>query len=106
MVTFEEFKNIELIIAQIKEVSDHPNADKLYVIKIDIGGSEKQVVAGIKRSYQKEDLVGKYVVAVNNLDPITLRGVESNGMLLAASDEEGVVLISPERPITPGTIVK
>ena len=106
MATFEEFKNIQLVIAQIKEAADHPNADKLCVLKIDVGDQEKQIVAGIRKSYKSEDLVGKYIVVVNNLDPVTLRGVESNGMLLAASDEDGIVLLTPERPIKPGTIVK
>ena len=106
MATIDEFKNIELVIAQIKEASDHPDADRLYVLKIDIGGREKQIVGGIRKSYQKEDLIGKYVVVVNNLDPITLRGIESNGMLLAASDDEGVVLLCPERSVKPGTRVK
>ena len=106
MVTIDEFKNIELVIAQIKEAADHPDADRLYVLKVDIGDQEKQIVAGIKKSYQKEDLIGKYVIVVNNLDPVTLRGVESSGMLLAASDDDGVVILSPERPINPGTRVK
>jgi len=63
-------------------------------------------VARIKSSYHKDELLGKFVVLVDNLDPVILRGVESQGMILAASDETGIVIISPEKPIKPGSIVK
>ena len=69
MISFEEFKKLELRIAEIKTAEDHPNADKLTVIKIDVGGEEKQIVAGIKGHYANEELVGKKVVVVNNLEP-------------------------------------
>ena len=106
MITYEDFRKTELKVAEIKEVNDHPNADKLYVITIDLGDKTKQIVAGIKAYYQKEDLVGKQVVVVDNLEPAILRGVESQGMLLAASDETGIVIVSPERKIKLGSIVK
>ncbi len=106
MATIEDFKKLELKIAQIKEVNDHPNADKLYIITIDLGDKTKQIVAGIKMSYKKEDLVGKQVVVVDNLEPAVLRGVESQGMLLAASDKSGITIVSPERKMDLGSIVK
>lgn len=106
MITIEDFKKLELKVAEIKEVNDHPHADKLYIITVDLGDKTKQVVAGIKSSYKKEDLVGRQVVVVDNLDPAILRGVESQGMLLAASDEKGIAIISPQRPIKLGSIVK
>jgi len=106
MVSFEEFKKLELKIAEIREVKDHPNADKLYIITLDLGEKTKQAVAGIKSSYKKEELVGKQVVVVDNLEPAVLRGVESQGMLLAASDGSGIVIISPERKMKLGSIVK
>ena len=106
MVTIDEFKKLELKVAEIKEVNDHPGADRLYVIKIDIGGSEKQIVAGIKPFYAKEALIGKQVIVVDNLEPALLRGVESQGMLLAAQDEQGICIISPERKAAPGSKVK
>jgi len=106
MVTIEDFKKIELKVAEIKEVNDHPNADRLYVIMLDLGDRVKQVVAGIKSGYTKEELVGKQVVLVDNLEPAMLRGVESQGMLLAASDENGVVIVSPERKVKPNSVVK
>ena len=106
MASIDDFKKIELKIAQIKDVQDHPNADKLYVLTVDVGDKTKQIVAGIKRSYAKEELLGKLVVLVDNLDPAVLRGVESQGMLLAASDDEGVCILSPLRPVKLGSIVK
>ncbi|MFA5319718.1 MAG: methionine--tRNA ligase subunit beta [Candidatus Omnitrophota bacterium] len=106
MITIEDFKKLELKIAEIKEVTEHPQADRLYVLKVDVGGVEKQIVAGIRLGYAKEDLVGRQVVLVNNLEPAVLRGVESQGMLLAASDEQGVCIVSPLRKVVPGSTVK
>ena len=106
MVTIEEFRKLEIKIAVIKEVADHPHADRLYIITLDLGDKTKQVVAGIKSSYTKEELIGKQVVVVDNLAPAVLRGVESQGMILATSDAEGVALISPERKMQLGSVVK
>ncbi|MCX5716190.1 MAG: hypothetical protein NTV07_04940 [Candidatus Omnitrophica bacterium] len=106
MAGIDDFRKIELKIASIVEVKDHPNADKLYVITVDLGDVKKEVVAGIKPSYTKEALVGKQVVIVNNLDPVTLRGVQSNGMILAASDDTGIVVVTTDKPVKLGSIVK
>jgi len=106
MITFEEFKNLEIKVAKIKEVKDHPNADKLYVMIIDLGEKTKQIVAGIKASYKKEDLIGRQIVVVDNLEPAVLRGQESQAMLLAAQDEQGVCIIVPEREVKLGSMVK
>ena len=106
MATIEDFRKLELKVAQIKEVTEHPNADKLLVLTVDLGDKIKQVVAGIKSFYTREELLGKYVVVVDNLDPAVLRGVESQGMVLAGSDESGIVIISPEKPLKLGSIVK
>jgi methionine--tRNA ligase beta chain len=106
MVTVEDFKKLELRIARIKEAQDHPNADKLYVLTVEIGDKTKQIVAGIRGSYKKEDLTGRLIVVIDNLEPAVLRGVESQGMLLAASDETGIAILSPDREIKTGSIVK
>jgi len=106
MVTIQDFKKLELKIGQIKEVKDHPNADKLYIVIVDLGDKTKQLVAGIKSSYKKEQLLGKQVVVIDNLEPAVLRGVESQGMLLACEDEKGITIISPERNVKLGSIVK
>jgi methionyl-tRNA synthetase len=106
MVNIDDFRKLELKVAKIKEVQDHPSADKLYIIIIDLGDKTKQIVAGIKGSYKKEDLLGKQVVVVDNLEPVVLRGAESQAMLLAASDETGITIISPDREVKLGSIVK
>lgn len=106
MVTYEDFKKLELIVAQIKEVREHPNADRLYVLKIDTGTEEKQLVAGIRKAYAKEDLVGRRIVVINNLEPAVIRGEASQGMLLAAADENGPSLLSPDREAPLGSTVK
>ncbi len=105
MVSFEEFKKLELKIATIKEVKDHPDADKLYVLRIDLGGFTKQIVAGIKLHYRKEELINKQVVVVNNLAPVVLRGIESQGMLLAASDGGRIIILGPEKQVASGSII-
>jgi methionyl-tRNA synthetase len=106
MVTFEEFKKLEIKIAQIKEVKEHPNADKLYVITIDLGDKTKQIVAGIKGSYKAQDLLGRQIAVVDNLEPAVLRGVESQAMLLAAQDEKGISILTPDRAMKLGSTVK
>jgi len=105
MVTIEDFKKLEFKIAQIKDVQEHPNADRLYVLKVDLGGEERQLVAGIRPSYTKEELVGKRVVVICNLESATIRGEESQGMVLAASDENGIVYIKPEKDVAIGSKV-
>jgi len=106
MISFEEFKKVELKIATIKSVEDHPDADRLYVLKIAIGDEEKQIVAGIKKHYGKDELVNRQVVVVNNLEPVILRGVESQGMLLAAGDEEGLAVLTPDKAMASGSSIR
>ncbi|PIP20787.1 MAG: methionine--tRNA ligase subunit beta [Candidatus Omnitrophica bacterium CG23_combo_of_CG06-09_8_20_14_all_40_11] len=106
MATIDDFRKLEFRIAEIKDVVEHPHADKLLVLTLDLGDRTKQVVAGIKSSYSKETLIGKQVVVVDNLDTAVLRGVESAGMILAGSDESGIVIVSPERKLKLGSIVK
>jgi methionine--tRNA ligase beta chain len=106
MVSFEEFGKIELRVATIKSVELHPKADKLLVLKVDLGNEERQLVAGIKQHYTAEELVGKKIIVVSNLEPAKLRGIESQGMLLAAEDSEGVVsLLTVDREINNGALV-
>ena len=106
MINIEEFRRLELVIAQIKEVKEHPKADRLYVLKVDIGGEQRQLVAGIRPSYTKEQLLGRYVVVVRNLQPAVIRGEESQGMLLAASDQDGISILSPDRQVQLGSPVR
>jgi len=106
MVSFEDFKKVELIVAQVKEVKEHPNADRLYVLKVDTGTEERQLVAGIRSAYTKEELEGKKVVIVCNLEPAAIRGEESQGMILAASDENGLAVLTPDRDVALGSAIR
>jgi methionyl-tRNA synthetase len=94
-IKYEDFAKLDLRIARIVEARPHPNADKLLLLKIDVGTEQKQIVAGIRQFYASEDLVGRLIVVVNNLEPAMLRGESSEGMLLAASSDEKVVLLQP-----------
>jgi methionine--tRNA ligase beta chain len=107
MITIDDFRRLELRVATITAAAPHPNADRLIVLTIDVGGEVRQLVAGIRAHYTAEELIGKQIVVVANLQPATLRGVESQGMLLAASDSEGrLAIVGPERPVSPGAQVK
>lgn len=106
MITFDDFKKLELRVARIKDISEHPNADRLYVITADLGDRTKQIVAGIRPSYKKEELIGRQIIIVDNLESAMLRGVESQGMILAASDEKGHSIITCDRDVVPGSVVK
>ncbi|MDI6785261.1 MAG: hypothetical protein QMD92_00985 [bacterium] len=105
MITFNDFKNIELRTATIKDVADHPKADKLYILTLDVGNEEKQCVAGIRAYYEKEELIGKQIVIVNNLEPATIRGVKSSAMVLAAVDKEALSIVVMDRKIENGLSV-
>ena len=102
MINFEEFKRMDLRVAQVVDVSIHPNADKLYVVKIKAGDEERTIVAGIRPYYTEDELKGKKVVVVWNLQPAQIRGVESNGMLLAAREDEKLGVLTVERDISTG----
>ncbi len=98
LVTIDDFKKFRIVVGEIREAVLHPNADKLFVLKVDIGSAGiRQVVAGIRRSYAPEQLVGRRVALIANLAPAVIRGVESQGMVLAASDDAGVSVLSPDR---------
>ncbi len=105
MISIDEFRKIEIKVATIKHAEPHPNADRLLVLKIDLGSEERQLVAGIKGHYAAEDLIGRQIVVVANLEPAKLRGIESQGMLLAATDNDKIVLLNPEKPVSPGARV-
>jgi methionyl-tRNA synthetase len=104
-VSFDDFKKLDLRIAKIMDVKEHPNADKLYVIQIEVGGEMKQIVAGIRHEYDAGALIGRKIVVVNNLEPVVIRGEESNGMLLAARDGDSPVILVPEKDVPPGSAI-
>jgi methionyl-tRNA synthetase len=106
-LTIEEFRRLELRVAEVREARAVPESKKLVELKVSVGSEERTIVAGILNDYAPADLVGKQVVIVTNLKPSTLMGVESRGMLLAATDEAGrLVLVTPESRAAPGSPVK
>ena len=107
VITYDDFAKLELRVAKVVEARPHPNADKLLLLQVDVGDQQKQIVAGIRQHYSPEQLVGKLIVIVNNLAPVMLRGETSNGMLLAATSAEKVVVLTPDDPeCVPGAKVK
>ncbi|NLY36903.1 MAG: methionine--tRNA ligase subunit beta, partial [Tissierellia bacterium] len=92
-IDFDTWQSLDIRVAKILSVEDHPKADRLYVLKLDVAGSQRQVVSGIKENYTKEELLGKSVVLLANLKPVKLRGVLSQGMLLAESQGKEVRLL-------------
>ena len=99
MISIDEFRKVELKVATIKGAEPHPNADKLMVLQIDLGSEQRQICAGIRNHYAPEELIGRQIVVVANLETAKLRGLESQGMLLAASDEGRVILLTPEKAV-------
>ncbi|MCL6642186.1 MAG: methionine--tRNA ligase subunit beta [Candidatus Bipolaricaulota bacterium] len=108
MITLEEFQKIELRVATVIGAERVPGTDKLLKLQIDLGGEQRQLVAGIAQHYTPEELLGKQIVVVANLQPAVIRGVESQGMLLAAStdDYSQLALVTLHRPLPNGCRVK
>ena len=104
-VAITEFKKIDLRVAKVLGVEEIIGADKLWKISIDTGSEKKEIVAGIKAHYAKEKLIGKSIVVVNNLEPAVIRGVESQGMLLAAKDGARLTLLTLDEELPPGSLV-
>jgi len=106
IIEFNEWQKIDLRVAEIKKIEDIEGADKLYKLTLDVGDEigERIICAGIKEYYSKKELKGKKIVVFVNLKPRLMKGIESQGMLLAAvsEDHSKVVLISPEKDIENG----
>ncbi|HLE45761.1 MAG TPA: methionine--tRNA ligase [Thermoplasmata archaeon] len=98
-----EADRFDLRVGQVVDVQDHPNADKLYVIQVDLGDETRTLVAGMKANYTKEQMLGKRVAVLCNLEAAKLRGVQSNGMVLAAEDARDVGLLLPPEDAPLGT---
>ncbi len=105
MVSVEDFRKVGLRVASIKSAEPHPNADRLMVLQVDLGDQQRQICAGIRGQYAPEDLLGKQIVVVANLETAKLRGLESEGMLLAASDDGRVIILTPEKSVAAGAKV-
>ncbi len=105
-ISIDRFFETELRVARIVAADPIQGADKLLKLRVDLGQEERQLVAGVARFYGAEDLVGKSIIVVTNLQPARIRGVESNGMLLAADIDGRPVVATFEEPVPPGTRVR
>jgi methionyl-tRNA synthetase len=102
-ITYDYFSQIDLKVATIEEAKPHPNADRLVILQVSLGEEKRQIVAGIREHYPVEQLAGKQIVIVTNLEPRTIRGEQSHGMLLAASNDKEFALLAPDKTIAPGS---
>lgn len=105
-IAYSDFEKLDLRIARIVTAETIQASEKLIKLSLDVGGESRQIVSGIKRQYSPEELVGKYIVIVANLEPRKFMGEESRGMLLAAGDDERLTLIIPETEMDSGTRVR
>ena len=106
-ISIDDFMKIDLRVARVLTAERVPNSKKLVKLSIDLGSEQRTIVAGIAEAYEAEALVGRHVVIVANLKPAKLMGVESNGMVLAASPEGGKpMLVAFDQPPAPGTRVR
>jgi len=106
-VSIQEFQRIDLRVGKVLDVRDHPNASKLYVMDVDLGPDlgTRQLIAGMKPYMPADALKGQLVIVVANLEPATLRGERSEGMLLAAQEGDQVVCLTTASPLAPGSKV-
>ncbi len=107
MISMDDFKKVDMKVGRIESAEDHPDADNLLVLQTDVGeGEPRTLVAGLVGHYEKDELEGKQVVVVTNLEPARLRGVESQGMVLAAQEgDDNVVLLTLDEEMSPGSPV-
>ncbi len=113
MISFEDFKKIELRVGKVIEAERVEKSEKLLKLDVDIGEKNeeggiklRQILAGIGKTYGPEDILGSEIIVVANLEPRSLMGLESQGMLLAASDDTGIILLRPDREAVPGSGIK
>ena len=106
MVKYEDFQKLEIKVGKIKSAKEHPNADKLLILEVDTGDKVRQIVAGLKGHYKPEELKGKEVIVLTNLEPRDLRGFKSDGMLLAAIDGSKVVALTVDKDVKTGSEIR
>ncbi len=105
MVSIKEFQALDLRVGEIVSVESVEGADKLYVLQMDVGGKQAQTVAGLRQHYTADELRGKKVIVVANLDPAKIRGIESQAMLLAAIDGGTISLLTIDKDVSVGSKV-
>ncbi|NLI99010.1 methionine--tRNA ligase subunit beta [bacterium] len=102
-ITIEEFRKIDLRVAKVISAERVPDANKLLKLMINVGTEERQIVAGIAQHYTPEELIGKQIIIVANLEPAVIRGLESQGMLLAATSQGKVIVATMDKDAEPGS---
>lgn len=103
MISYDDFQNVELRVAEILEAERVPKTDKLLKLRVSLGEEERTLVAGIAAHYAPEDIIGFKVIIVANLEPATIRGIESNGMILAVhGGDDGLALLTTNKPAPNG----
>lgn len=113
MITYDDFAKLELKVATILAAERVEDSEKLLKLKVNLGdplgtgaSEERQIIAGIGKSYEPEVLIGRQIVIIANLEPRSLMGLESQGMLLAADSPEGPVVLAPSSEVAPGSKIK
>ena len=106
MINYEDFKKLDIRIGKILSAERIENSDKLLKLEVNFGDEKRQIVSGIAQHFTPESLIGKEAPFVINMEPRILRGVESAGMILAASVDGKAVLLRPDEEVPPGSIVK
>ncbi|SHE39102.1 methionine--tRNA ligase [Alkalibacter saccharofermentans] len=105
-ISIDDFAKVKLKVAEVIQCDKHPDADRLLVLQVKIGEERRQIVSGIAQFYSAEDMIGKRVVVITNLKKTKIRGIESQGMILAAADKKDLNLITVDRDISDGTEVR
>jgi len=106
MIKYEDFVKLDIRVAEIKKAEKVEGSEKLLRLEINLGEEERQIVAGIAKEYKPEELIGRQIVVLANLKPRKLMGLESQGMLLAADDENGPVLLMLEKDAKVGSKIR
>lgn len=107
MIDFEDFSKVELKVGTVLEAEEVEGSEKLIKMMVDLGEEEsRQILAGVKQWYKSEDFIGKQVVVVVNLEPRTIMGLESQGMMLAADSEDGPVFLTVPKKVPAGTKIR
>lgn len=107
MLSFADFQKLELKVGKIKGVEEVEGLDKLYRLQVDLGEAKlRTLLAGLKQSYEPYELLGKHIIVVANLEPKEVKGVVSQGMLLAAEGKDKPVIIIPEEEVRPGSTIR
>ena len=106
MITFDDFKKLDVRIGRVTAAEKVEGTEKLLRLEVDLGTEQRQIVAGIAESYLPDQIVGKLVPIVANLEPRKIRGVESRGMILAVDVEGKPILLHPDREVPPGSLVR